>query len=59
MDLCIGEAFGEDFIIFNLPNTYAVKVESPKLTLLSIDKAEFNKKYKRMNVPMQKYFLKR
>jgi CRP-like cAMP-binding protein len=48
MDLGYGEVFGEDFICFGLPNTYAIKAESTKVTLLSIDKSEYNKKYKRM-----------
>ena len=48
MDLEVGKLFGEDFICFNLPNTYSVKVESPTLTLCSIKGLEFNKKYKKM-----------
>lgn len=36
MDLETEKLFGEDFICFNVPNTYSVKVESPKLELLSI-----------------------
>lgn len=46
------EVFGEDHIVFNLPNTYAVKAESTKVTLLSIDKNEYMKKYKKMIAPL-------
>lgn len=48
MDLEVGKLFGEDFTCFTVPNTYSVKVESPKLELLSIKTSEFGKKYKRM-----------
>lgn len=52
MDLDVNEVFGEDHIVFNLPNTYAVKAESTKVSLLSIDKVEFLKKYKKMSAPL-------
>lgn len=48
MELGVGEVFGEDFICYAMVNSYSVKVESTKLELLSIDKGEFGKKYKRM-----------
>jgi hypothetical protein len=36
-----------------------VKVESPNCVLFSIKREEFSKKYKRMLIPLQKYFIKR
>lgn len=48
MDLGVGEAFGEEFIVFNRANTYSFRVTSNKMTLLSISKEEFIKKYRRM-----------
>lgn len=36
MDLGISEVFGEDSICYAIANSYSVKVESPKLTLLAI-----------------------
>ena len=48
MDLGVGEVFGEDFICYAIANSYSVKVESPGLVLLSIEKSEFTKKYRRM-----------
>lgn len=59
MDLEVGKLFGEDGICFNVPNTYSVKVESPSLNLLSIKQTEFSKKYKRMLIPLQRYFYRR
>jgi hypothetical protein len=52
MDLEIGKLFGEDFICFNILNSYSVKVESPNLVLYSIKGSEFGKKYKRMLQPL-------
>ena len=52
MDLGAGECFGEDFICFGKANYYGVKVESFKVTLLSIDKQKFHEKYKRMLIPL-------
>ena len=51
--------FGEDYLCYTLPNTYSVKVESIKFSMLSIDKAEFVKKYRKMIKPLQHYFYKR
>jgi len=48
MDLEVGKLFGEDFICFNILNSYSVKVESPNLVLYSIKGTWFDKKYKRM-----------
>ena len=48
MDLGVGEVFGEDMICYGIANAYSVKVESTQLSLLSIERTEFSKKYKRM-----------
>ena len=48
MDLGYGELFGEDMLCFNVTNTYSIRVESTSATLLSIDRIEFVKKYKRI-----------
>jgi hypothetical protein len=52
MDLGVGEVFGEDLIVFGIPNTYGVKVESTTLTVLTIERDQFNKKYKKMILPL-------
>ena len=52
MDLGEGECFGEDYIIFTMANTYAIQVETTKVQLMSIDKGEFLKKYKKMTGPL-------
>lgn len=52
MDLGFGELFGEDMLCFNVSNTYSIRVESTSAILLSIDRAEFIKKYKRIVQPM-------
>lgn len=59
MDLEVGKLIGEDFICFQLPNTYSVKVESPTASMLYITHDHFNKKYKRMLPPLRRYFSKR
>ena len=48
MDLGVGEVFGEDMLCFAIPNTYSVKVETTHVALLSIERGDFTKKYKRM-----------
>lgn len=59
MDLEYGEVFGEDPICYSIPNTYSIRVESLTATLVSINKTEFMKKYKKLVKPMQNFFLKR
>lgn len=59
MDLGFGELFGEDMLCFNVLNTYSIRIESTSAVLLYIDRSEFIKKYKRIVLPMQKYFTRR
>jgi len=59
LDLEVGKLFGEDHVCFGLPNTYSVRAESPVVTLLVIRAVHFQKKYKRMLGPLQRYFGKR
>ena len=63
LQLAQGEVFGEDNVILcgadSHPNFYTVKVESTSCTLLSIDKSEFHKKFKRILPPLQAYFTRR
>lgn len=59
MDLGFGEAFGEDYICFNLPNYYSVKVESTSMAVLSIEQSEYFKKYKKITPYMKSHFRKR
>ncbi len=59
MELCDGEIFGEDFLCFNMPNSYSIKVESIKLATLYIEKIDFNLRYKKIMQPLQSYFIKR
>jgi hypothetical protein len=56
MDLGEGEVFGEDYICFEQSNLYSIKVESNKVVLLSIERYELFKKYRKVIPHLRLYF---
>ena len=59
MDLGPGEVFGEDYLIYGSTNTYSIQIETTQFSALTIEKLNFNKKYKKMVQPLKEYFNRR